>query len=186
MSIRTTPPVARRPRTMYLLNQASLAVRSHLEAALRHLQITGIQFTALGNIKDHEGISSAELSRRFFVTAQTTNEIINGLEQRGLLVRKEDPANKRILRMKLTPKGRRLYKQCDKIADHVEAAAFDWVTPGDHEALRESLRGLLRGLRERGPLVKAPATAKRAADGKAALRTAIARRTPAPNVKADA
>jgi DNA-binding MarR family transcriptional regulator len=93
---------------MYLLNQASLAVRSQLEAALRYLQMTGIQYTALGHIKGHEGISSAELSRRFFVTAQTTNEIINGLEQRGLHVRKEDPANKRILRMKLTPKGRKL------------------------------------------------------------------------------
>ena len=87
---------------MYLLNQASLAVRSHLEAALRDLQMTGIQYTILSTIKEHEGISSAELSRRFFVTAQTTNEIINGLEQRGLISRKEDPANKRILRMKLT------------------------------------------------------------------------------------
>jgi DNA-binding MarR family transcriptional regulator len=164
---------------MYLLNQASLQVRSHLEAALRDLQMTGIQFTALGNIKDHEGISSAELARRFFVTAQTTNEIINGLEKRGLLVRKEDPANKRILRMKLTPKGRKLYKQCDKIADSIEAAAFDWVTPDDHEALRDSLRALLRGLRERGPLLKVPETGKRPADAKAALRPVAARRTPA-------
>ena len=144
---------------MYLLNQASLQVRSHLEAALRHLQITGIQYTALGNIKDHEGISSAELSRRFFVTAQTTNEIINGLEKRGLLTRTADPSNKRILRMKLTPAGRKLYKQCDKIADRIEADAFDWVTQGDHDALRASLSTLLRGFRARGPLVKDPSQA---------------------------
>lgn len=169
--------MTRRPRTMYLLNQASLQVRSHLEAALRHLQMTGIQYTALGNIKDHEGISSAELSRRFFVTAQTTNEIINGLEQRGLILRKEDPANKRILRMKLTPKGRQLYKQCDKIADRIEAEAFDWVTPADHELLRDSLRALLRGLRERAPPVKAPASTKRAT---------ITKRASASKLKAEA
>lgn len=150
-----------RPRTMYLLNQASLAVRSHLEAALRDLQMTGIQYTILGTIKDHEGISSAELSRRFFVTAQTTNEIVNGLEQRGLIVRKEDSANKRILRMKLTAQGRKLHQQCDKIADRIEAAAFDWVDRRDYETLRESLRTLLRGLRERAPLIKAPVRAKR-------------------------
>lgn len=169
--------MTRRPRTMYLLNQASLQVRSHLEAALRHLQMTGIQYTALGNIKDHEGISSAELSRRFFVTAQTTNEIINGLEKRGLLIRTEDPLNKRILRMKLTPKGRQLYKQCDKIADRIEADAFGWVTPADHEALRDSLRALLRGLRERAPPVKSPATAK---------RPAVAKRASASRVRAEA
>jgi DNA-binding MarR family transcriptional regulator len=146
-----------RPRTMYLLNQASLAVRSHLEAALRPLQMTGIQYTILSTIKEYEGISSAELARRFFVTAQTTNEIINGLEQRGLIARKEDPTNKRILRMKLTPQGRKLHKQCDKIADRIEATAFGWVEPSDHEALRERLRTLLRGLRERAPLLKEPA-----------------------------
>ncbi|MBI1201063.1 MAG: MarR family transcriptional regulator [Rhodopseudomonas sp.] len=145
---------------MYLLNQASLAVRSHLEAALRDLQMTGIQYTILGTIKDHEGISSAELSRRFFVTAQTTNEIINGLEQRGLITRKEDPANRRILRMKLTAQGRKLHDQCDRIADRIEAAAFGWVEPRDYEALREALRTLLKGLRERAPLIK-PAAEKR-------------------------
>jgi DNA-binding MarR family transcriptional regulator len=160
--------VTARPRIMYLLNQASLAVRSHLEAALRDLQMTGIQYTILATIKDHEGISSAELSRRFFVTAQTTNEIINGLEQRGLIVRKEDPANRRILRMKLTAQGRMLHRQCDKIADRIEAAAFDWVDQPDYDALRESLRSLLRGLRERAPLLKAPTQAIRPAASKRA------------------
>lgn len=148
---------------MYLLNQASLAVRSHLEAALRDLQMTGIQYTVLSTIKEHEGISSAELSRRFFVTAQTTNEIINGLEQRGLIARKEDPANKRILRMKLTAQGRRILEQCDKIADRIEAAAFDWVDPREYEDLREALRKLLRGLRERAPSIKASGSSKRRA-----------------------
>ena len=149
-----------RPRTMYLLNQASLAVRSHLDAALRDLQMTGIQYTILATIKEHEGISSAEIARRFFVTAQTTNEIINGLVQRGLIVRKEDPANKRILRMKLTAQGRKLHQQCDKIADRIEDAAFDWVDRADYEALRENLKALLRGLREREPLMKVPAPKK--------------------------
>jgi DNA-binding MarR family transcriptional regulator len=152
-----------RPRTMYLLNQANQAVRSQLEAALRDLQMTGIQYTILSIIDQHAGISSAELSRRFFVTAQTMNEIINGLVQRGLIARKEDPANKRILRMKLTAPGRKLHNQCDRIADRIEAAAFDWVDRRDYQSLREALRKLLNGLRERAPLMKASAPAKRRA-----------------------
>jgi DNA-binding MarR family transcriptional regulator len=98
---------------MYLLNQANQAVRSQFEAALRDLQMTGIQYTVLTIVDEYEGISSAELSRRFFVTAQTMNEIINGLVQRGFIARKEDPSNKRILRMKLTAAGRRLLKKCE-------------------------------------------------------------------------
>jgi DNA-binding MarR family transcriptional regulator len=138
-----------RPRTIYLLNQANQAVRSQLEAALRDFQMTGIQYTILSIVDQYAGISSAELSRRFFVTAQTMNEIINGLVQRGLIARKEDSANKRILRMKLTASGRKLLKNCDDIADQIETAAFDWIVPKDHETLRQSLRLLLQGLRER-------------------------------------
>jgi len=138
-----------RPRTIYLLNQANQAVRSQLEAALRDFQMTGIQYTILSIVDQYAGISSAELSRRFFVTAQTMNEIINGLVKRGLIARKEDPANKRILRMKLTASGRKLLKNCDDIADQIETAAFDWIVPKDHETLRQSLRLLLQGLRER-------------------------------------
>lgn len=134
---------------MYLLNQANQAVRSQLEAALRDLQVTGIQYTVLSIVDQHEGISSAELSRRFFVTAQTMNEIINGLELRGLIARTEDPANRRIRRMKLTGRGRKLFNKCENIADRVEESAFDWLAPKEHQALRESLRSLLWGLRER-------------------------------------
>ena len=150
-----------RPRTMYLLNQANQAVRSQLEAALRDLQMTGIQYTILTIVDQHEGISSAELSRRFFVTAQTMNEIINGLEQRKLVTRKEDPANKRILRMKLTAQGRKLLKKCEDVADRIEESAFDWIAPNEYEALRQSLRSLLLGLRERNSTLTARGDSKR-------------------------
>ena len=144
---------------MYLLNQANQAVRSQFEAALRDLQMTGIQYTVLTIVDEYEGISSAELSRRFFVTAQTMNEIINGLVQRGLIARKEDPSNKRILRMKLTAAGRRLLKKCEDVADRIEEAAFDWIDPHEYEGLRQSLRDLLRGLRERKSALAARPTA---------------------------
>jgi len=150
-----------RPRTMYLLNQANQAIRSQLEAGLRDLQMTGIQYTVLAIVDEHEGISSAELSRRFFVTAQTMNEIINGLVQRGLIARKEDPANKRVLRMKLTAQGRKLLNKCEDVVDRIEEAAFDWIDPKEYEVLRKSLRALLTGLRERKPMMPIQITSKR-------------------------
>jgi DNA-binding MarR family transcriptional regulator len=152
-----------RPRTMYLLNEASQAVRSQLEAALRDLQMTGIQYTILTIVDEHASISSTELSRRFFVTAQTMNEIITGLEKRRLIARREDPANKRILRMALTAQGRKLLKRCEKIADRVEDAAFDWIDVDDLDTLRQSLRNLVRGLRERQPLLPVQTVANRRA-----------------------
>lgn len=133
-----------RPRTIYLLNQANYALRSILDGRLRAVSMTGIQYTILSLVERHEGISSAELSRRFFVTAQTMNEIIAGMVQRGLISRKEDPANKRVLRLKLTARGRKTLRECDTIADEIEHAAFDWMADEALENLRECLRVLTR------------------------------------------
>ena len=80
---------------MYLLNQANQAVRSRLEQDLRAIGLTGIQYTVLTIVAARDGISSAELSRRFFVTPQTMNEIVAGLERRGLLARVESPQSRR-------------------------------------------------------------------------------------------
>jgi DNA-binding MarR family transcriptional regulator len=133
---------------MFYLNVANHAVRSRLEEALRHLEVTGIQYTVLSVVGAHEGLSSAELSRRFYVTPQTMNELINGLERRKLIARREDPANRRILKMRLTPLGRRLVVECDAVADRVEADVFGALPRESYRQLRALTRMLARELRE--------------------------------------
>jgi DNA-binding MarR family transcriptional regulator len=144
-----------RPRAMYFLNQANHAVRNRLESALASLQMTGIQYTVLSVIGSREGLSSAELSRRFFVTPQTMNELIAGLQHRGLILRKEDPANRRILRMRLTAKGLKMVAACDVLADQVETEVFSFMRPQDYLRLRELTRLIARELRLRDEAGKA-------------------------------
>lgn len=137
------------PRAIYFLNQANHAVRSRLEASLSLLQMTGIQYTVLSVIGARDGLSSAELSRRFFVTPQTMNELIGGLQRRNLITRKEDPANRRILRMSLTTEGKRMIKACDAAADAVERDVFSFLPQENYEHFRELCRLIARNLRER-------------------------------------
>ena len=148
--------VPERPRAMFYLNQANHAVRSRLEDALRDLEVTGIQYTVLSVIGAREGLSSAELSRRFYVTPQTMNELINGLERRKLIARKEDPANRRILKMRLTPLGQKLLAECDAVADRVEADVFSGMPRESYLQLRALTRILARDLRERDDNQAAP------------------------------
>jgi DNA-binding MarR family transcriptional regulator len=136
-----------RPRAMFFLNQANHAVRSRLEAALGGLEMTGIQYTVLSVIGRHEGMSSAELSRRFYVTPQTMIELISGLERRGLIARKADPANRRILRMSATDKGRDLLDRCDALADSVETSVFASLGDEDYRRLADLTRRLAHALR---------------------------------------
>ncbi|MDQ0314591.1 MarR family winged helix-turn-helix transcriptional regulator [Amorphus orientalis] len=132
---------------MYLLNQANQAVRSQLEQALRTQSLTGIQYTVLSIVGSRTGISSAELSRRFFVTPQTMNEIVTGLEKRGLLKREASADNKRILTASLTGSGEETLKECDRIADEIEKSAFSDMSDNDFNDLRRILRGRLVALR---------------------------------------
>ncbi|MFB9948762.1 MarR family winged helix-turn-helix transcriptional regulator [Rhizobium puerariae] len=151
----TSEWVMQHPRTIYFLNQANHAVRSRLEAALAPMQMTGIQYTVLSVIGARDGLSSAELSRRFFVTPQTMNELIGGLQRRNLINRKEDPANRRILRMSLTSEGKRMVKACDAAADGVERDVFSFLPREDYDQLRDLCRLVARNLREREEASKA-------------------------------
>jgi len=134
---------------MFFLNQANHAVRSRLDAALVVIEMTGIQYTVLSVIGSHAGLSSAELSRRFFVTPQTMNELIAALERRSLIVRKADPANRRILRMNVTDAGREMLAKCDAVADAVERDVFGAMPDEDYRKLAELARDLARHLRTR-------------------------------------
>lgn len=136
-----------RPSTIYLLHQTSQALRSRLEHALRGLGVTGIQYTILALVDRHAGLSSADLSRRFFVTPQTMNQIVAGMTQRGLLARAASDSNKRILEMTLTPEGRALLSRCEEIADQVETEALALVPEGHLDEMRGHLHALLRQLR---------------------------------------
>jgi len=133
---------------MYLLNQANLAIRSRLEQALRGLSLTGIQYTVLSIVGSRDGISSAELSRRFFVTPQTMNEIVTGLEKRGLLHREPSVENRRILTASLTPEGETILVSCDAIADEIEEAVFSDMPAKDFQELRRILGSRLSALRD--------------------------------------
>ena len=146
----STSPVAReklRPRTIYLLNQANLAVRMQLEQELRTVGLTGIQYTVLSIIGSRDGISSAELSRRFFVTPQSMGEIVSGLERRGLLKRHHSPHSKRILTAHLTAAGQKLLEESDAITDRIEQQMFQCLPDEDFAALRRIASALLSAAR---------------------------------------
>jgi DNA-binding MarR family transcriptional regulator len=110
--------------------------------------MTGIKYTVLAIIGSGENVSSAELSRRFFVTPQTMNEIVGELVQRGFVMRREDANTKRILRLTLTLPGRRLLEKCERIADEIEEEILGQFSSGKLSDLRVLLKALLSDLRD--------------------------------------
>jgi DNA-binding MarR family transcriptional regulator len=96
------------PMLLYLVKQVEQAVRSHLDNLLRPAGLTALQYTALTVLERHPDLSSAQLARNSFVTAQSMADMIMALEGRGLIERHRDQADRRRLVVALTAAGREL------------------------------------------------------------------------------
>src|ERR1700756_1914714 len=96
------------PLLLYLVKRVELAVRAQLDDIFRPIGLTALQYTALTVLERHENMSSAQLARHSFVTAQSMADMIAALESRGLIERHRDNADRRRLVVALTGEGRAL------------------------------------------------------------------------------
>jgi DNA-binding MarR family transcriptional regulator len=114
------------------LQQLVLGAVSEISA--RH-HLTALQFTTLSVLNRHgTPLSSSQLARRSFMTAQSMHEVTHRLEETGLIKRNPHPSHRRKLPASLTAKGRRVVTAC-------EAAVADFET--------RMLRGFSRAERAR-------------------------------------
>jgi DNA-binding MarR family transcriptional regulator len=109
-----TSPARRQASLLYSVKRVELVVRARLDELLKPSGITAVQYTALTVLEQHEGLPTAQLARRSFVTAQSMSDLVRTLEQRGLIVRERNPENRRELLLHLTSEGREL------LAEHAD------------------------------------------------------------------
>jgi DNA-binding MarR family transcriptional regulator len=116
--------MAKPPRTIYLLRQTQLLIYAEMIERLKGFDLTPAQYMVLSLSSNQGGLSSAELARRSHITPQSMNEIIAALDRKGLVKRREDPDNRRILRVAVNKDGSRLLAECNKQIDKMEAEIF--------------------------------------------------------------
>jgi DNA-binding MarR family transcriptional regulator len=128
------------PLTLYLVKRLELVIRALMDDALRPLGLTTLQYTAMSVLEGRGALSSAQLARRSFLRPQTMHEMVLTLEKRGLLVRKPQPDNKRILLATLTGKGRALLAESGPAVLEIEHALLAGLGADQTAVLRESLQ----------------------------------------------
>jgi DNA-binding MarR family transcriptional regulator len=97
----------------YLIKELQHRLRKRIEARIRAkgLWLSFPHSTVLMTLNEEPGLSGAQLARRNSVTAQTMNGLLQPLEAKGLIERRSDPENARILKCYLKPKGSQLLQQ---------------------------------------------------------------------------
>ena len=131
------------PLLIYMVKQVELAVRARLDEIVRPAGLTALQYTALSVLERHTDMSSAQLARSSFVTAQSMADMITALEDRKLIERHRDRTDRRRLVVALTDDGRALLDRCRPEVAALEATMLKGLSVPQTKALRTDARHLL-------------------------------------------
>jgi DNA-binding MarR family transcriptional regulator len=121
-------------------------IEAHVRSKLRvNFQTTLPRFDLMSQLeRNPDGLKMGELSRRMMVTGGNVTGITDQLVSEGLVVREDNPKDRRAYIVKLTKEGRRVFRAW---ADEHE----DWIIglfEGLGEKEREQLYALLAQLKQ--------------------------------------
>jgi DNA-binding MarR family transcriptional regulator len=123
----------------FQLRRVSAQSMTELEKALADLNLRTVHYTVLSTIEASPQITQNDICRAIHMRPANLVPIIRELVQRELVVRREDPADKRIARVSLTPTAQALMDEVHRrVLDH-EAAFFGALEPGEREMLMRLL-----------------------------------------------
>lgn len=102
-------------RTWIAVARACQLMQLTLARNIAHLEIKPPHLDILINLYRREGISQQELARKLLVGRSNMSMLLPQLEKRGLIERRADTRDKRVLRLHLTQEGKAVTEAAMKI-----------------------------------------------------------------------
>ena len=135
------------PRISYAIARLHQLIFSSVsEMAARH-GLPALQFTTLSVLHRHgTPLSSSQLARRSFMTAQSMHEVIHRLEHDGLIERNPHPDHGRKLPASLTLKGRRVLAACEAAVVDFEATMLNGLSKADRATFLSFVKSAVHNL----------------------------------------
>ena len=119
------------------------AVETRLEEALEPLGLSLAKFKALHTIVNAgEPVPLRTLASECACVRSNITQLVDRLEAEKLVVRANDPDDRRSIRAELTAEGRARYKVGSRALQAAETEMLSPLTKGDRETLFELLRSL--------------------------------------------
>lgn len=130
-----------------LIKETQSILNQRMEQRLRPIGLSVPQYACLQALHDTPGITGSELARRAFVSRQSMNVLLQGLERRGLVERSSAPGPRRERHTALTPFAEDLVGQArGEVADLADQMTSRIRTEDLHR-LRQSLTACRDALR---------------------------------------
>lgn len=122
----------------------NLISNKKLQDDLEKLDLTLPQFYVLATIGYAGGLPFGEIGEKMMVTVSNLTGIVDRLEEKGLVARERDARDRRVVRVRLTEKGSKLYKNTIPLFEKCIAQFFAPLDKAQQKELSSLLRKLIR------------------------------------------
>lgn len=130
-----------RRRLPVLLRRAWYGLNQAFRRRLAHLGLTPDQFTALRTLLegDERGLTQRELSRLMSSDPNTVASLLERMEKGGYVERLPHEQDRRAHRIKLLPRGRKVYESARAIAVALQSEVLSTIPAETREDFLEQL-----------------------------------------------
>ena len=104
------------------------------------IDITAEQWGVLVQLWNQDSVSQDELVQLLCVDKSSLSRVLDGMERKGLVARRRDPADARRRILYSTPAADLLKNPCKGVAESVLADMLSGIPPSDHAACISVLR----------------------------------------------
>lgn len=129
-------------RPGFLLRRAHQISAAVFESACAEVGLTQAQYGVLMVVRSAPDIDQSSLARALAFDKVTVLRVLQGLEERSLVVREVSAGNRRQMAVRLTPQGKRLLKKTERPV----RLAYEQLMAPLNQQEAEQLIGLLQQL----------------------------------------
>lgn len=136
----------------YLLRKVASAFKKRGREILGGFDITPPQFDALLVISRQDNLTMGDLCAHLYLASSTVTDLVDRMEKGGLVLRERDAEDRRVIRLRITPRGRALIDQVLRARHAYLAGILERVHPGDRAAVIAALQRLHRLMAPESPV----------------------------------
>jgi len=133
-------------------HQLFLVSRAHHNLANKVFGQIGLcrgQPSVLKELRHKEGVTQCELALRLELTPPSLSNLLNRLEEAGLVERKVDSLDSRYTRIFLTDSGRSKLNEIDQATQAIDQAAFNGFSTHEEKTLESFLNRIHANLNDK-------------------------------------
>lgn len=135
-----------------LFTRASKLMRGAADEAMSRHGVRVGQNLVLEVLWDTDGLTPGELAERLHVSTPTVVKSATRMEATGLVTRRRDETDRRLVRLHLTDRGRSVQTEIEAARDELERRATTTLTDTERRHLISALRKIIAALADATPL----------------------------------